>query len=88
MLGVSPVYRWCVAVYREINIILLNKKTYKFAYHNFEDLTNLAHLYRRDIPIGVSLYSTPTGTAYIESKINKNSKERKYCVKLGLFQHI
>ena len=46
MVGVSPVYHWCVAVYREINIILLNKKTnYKFAYHNFEGLTNLAHLY-------------------------------------------
>ena len=44
MLGVSPVYRWCVAVYREFNIILLNKKNV-FAYHNFEGLTNLAHLY-------------------------------------------
>ena len=77
MLGVSPVYRWCVAVYREINIILLNKKkTYKFAYHNFEDLTNLAHLYRRDIPIGVSLDSTPTGTAYIEQLVESQKSTR------------
>ena len=45
MLGVSPVYRWCVAVYREFNIILLNKKKNVFACHNFEGLTNLAHLY-------------------------------------------
>ena len=36
-----------VAVYREFNIILLNKKKKKnvYACHNFEGLTNLAHLY-------------------------------------------
>ena len=46
MLGVSPVYRWCVAVYRDqYNSSKQIKKTYKFAYHNFEGLTNLAHLY-------------------------------------------
>ena len=34
----------CGSIYREINIILLNKKNV-FAYHNLEGLTNLAHLY-------------------------------------------
>ena len=31
---------------------------------------------RRDIPIGVSLYSTPTGTAYIEQIVESQKSTR------------
>ena len=31
---------------------------------------------RRDIPIGVSLYSTPTGTAYIEQLVESQKSTR------------
>ena len=32
--------------------------------------------HRRDIPIGVSLYSTPTGTAYIEQLVESQKSTR------------
>ena len=43
------------------------------------DLKNclfVLYLPRRDIPIGVSLYSTPTGTAYIEPLVESQKSTR------------
>ena len=44
---------------------------------NLISMQKLAFLkHRRDIPIGVSLYSTPTGTAYIEQIVESQKSTR------------
>ena len=56
-----------------------------FGLHVFEMLNSASNrfksIFRRDIPIGVSLYSTPTGTAYIEQLVE--SKKSTTTAKKG-----